>query len=355
MIFHLSSVIKQYISGANVLHYVSFRAMAALLTSLVFSFMFGSFFIKLSQKLFRSSARPFTPESHQETKNDMPTMGGLFIIAVVCASVLLWTDLSDSLVWTSLWCLISFGAIGLLDDLNKIWYKKGISGSLKFCLQVIASLGVLLLWSYDPYFSTALSVPFFKDLLVALGFLFIPWVILVLSGTSNAVNLTDGLDGLAISGLLANFATFSVVSYLAGHAVLSAYLQIPFAGTAELSVVGAALFGASLGFLWYNTYPAQIIMGDVGALSLGAVLAFMALACKQEFLLVLAGGLFVVETVSVIAQVLGYKLWKKRIFKMAPLHHHFELLGWQESKITVRFSIISFVLCLLALMTLKIR
>ncbi len=355
MIYHLSGLIKQYISGANVLHYVSFRAMAALLTSLALSFIFGELFIKLSKKLFRASARSFTPESHQEAKNDMPTMGGLFIIGVVCASVLLWTDLSDVLVWTSLWCLISFAAIGLLDDLNKIWYKKGISGALKFNLQLLASVSVLFLWSYDSNFSTIISVPFFKEYLLILGVLFIPWVTFILTGASNAVNLTDGLDGLAISGLLSNFATFSAICYLAGHSILAVYLGIPFAGTAELSIVGAALFGASLGFLWYNTYPAQIIMGDVGALGLGAVLAFMALASKQEFLLALAGGLFVIETISVMAQVIGFKLWKKRIFKMAPLHHHFELLGWKESKITVRFSIISFILCLLALMTLKIR
>lgn len=354
MIYHIIPLIKQYCSAANVLHYISFRAMAALLTSLGLSLLLGEKFISFSRKFFRSKVREFTPETHQ-VKNDMPTMGGALIIGVVWGSVLLWTDLTDPIVWTALWCLVSFAAIGLCDDLYKIRRKKGISGKVKFGLQVIASFGVLFLWSYGSAFSTDIYIPFFKDVVIAAGWLFIPWVIFILSGSSNGVNLTDGLDGLAISGLLTNFATFSIVAYLAGHVGMAEYLAIPYVQTAELAVVGAALLGASLGFLWYNAYPAQIFMGDVGSLGLGAILAFMALATKQEFLLAIAGGLFVVETLSVMAQVIGFKLWKKRIFRMAPLHHHFELLGWQESKITVRFSILSFVLCLIALMTLKIR
>lgn len=355
MFFHLSFLLKQWIPAFNVVHYVSFRSLAALLSALGLSFAIGPVFMRFSGCWLRSKAREYTPHQHQEGKNDMPTMGGLFILLVVILSTVLWTNNMQPLIWVFLICLVGFGAIGGWDDWTKLKYGKGISARLKSNLQVLMAAFVGILWVALCNPSTDLVFPFFKGLHPALGFLFIPWIIFVLVGTSNAVNLTDGLDGLAIGSLLINFGTFAVICYAAGHQKIASYLQIPFAGTAELTVAAGALVGASLGFLWYNTYPAQIFMGDVGSLSLGAGLAFMALAAKQELLLPLAGGLFVLETVSVILQTFSYKMWKRRIFRMAPIHHHFELLGWPESKITVRFSIITIVLCLLTLMTLKLR
>ena len=355
MLYHLAHYFQELIPGLNVVHYVSFRAMAALLTSLIISFWSGEAFIRFSKTYLRSKAREFTPHSHKDEKNAMPTMGGVFIVCVVLLSILLWSNLYQAHVWLFLLCLIGFACIGGWDDFCKIKYKKGINSSVKFGLQLVVALLVGMGFIYFCSPSTALVFPFFKHLQPELGILFLPWILFVIVGTSNAVNLTDGLDGLAIGSLITNFATFSVICYIAGHAVLSHYLQIPFAGTAELVIPGGALLGASLGFLWYNTYPAQIIMGDVGSLALGSVLAFMALAAKQELLLMIAGGLFMMETLSVIVQVLSYKYLKRRFFRMAPIHHHFELLGWQESKITIRFCIISFVLCLFALMTLKLR
>ncbi len=354
MFFHLSAYLKGFYPYLQVLHYVSVRAMLALLSSLGLCLVTGPWFIRTSGRFFRSKARAWTPHTHQ-SKDDMPTMGGIFISAIVVVTTLLWGNLTNPFIWISLICLVGFGAIGAWDDWNKICYDKGIKAWKKFACQLIVALLVALLWVKLVNPSTELYFPFFKNFHPDLGWFFIPWVVFVLVGTSNAVNLTDGLDGLAIGALLSNFAVFTLICYLAGHLIISHYLHIPFAGTAEMAIVGTSLFGASLGFLWYNTYPAQIFMGDVGALSLGSVLAFMALACKQELLLVIAGGLFVVETLSVIVQVLSFKFLGKRWFRMAPLHHHFELLGWQESKITIRFSIIAFVLSLLALMTLKIR
>jgi len=273
----------------------------------------------------------------------------------VVLTSLLWSDLSQSQVWIFLLCLIGFGAVGACDDWYKIRYNQGLSARNKFMLQVFVAGIVIGLWVFITGVSTTITIPFFKNYNPNLGWFFIPWALFIMIGCSNAVNLTDGLDGLAIGSLIPNFATFSLIAYLAGHCFLSAYLHIPFAGTSELVVIGCALVGASLGFLWYNTYPAQIFMGDVGSLALGAGLAFMALMTKQELLLALSGGLFVVEVVTVIIQVASYKLFGKRIFKMAPIHHHFELKGWPEPRVIVRFWIITFVLVLLGLATLKIR
>lgn len=355
MLYHLALALKGSLPALNVVHYISFRSMAALLTSLTLSFWWGSAFIRFSRNFLRSKAREFTPHAHKDDKNDMPTMGGVFIVAVVAATMILWAPLDRPETWIFLLCLILFACIGGWDDYAKLRYKKGISASFKSFLQFAAATLVAVLWYWLCAPSTALVFPFFKNLQPELGLFLIPWAIFVMVGTSNAVNLTDGLDGLAIGSLITTFATFSIICYAAGHTLVAQYLHIPFAGTAELVIAGGALVGASLGFLWYNTYPAQIFMGDVGSLSLGATLGFMALACRQEFLLALAGGLFVMETLSVIVQVLSYRYLKRRMFRMAPIHHHFELLGWGESKITVRFCIISFILCLLTLMTLKLR
>ncbi len=354
MIYHLAHYIQHYLPVCNVLHYVSVRAIASLLSTLIFAVLFGNWFIEQSKHWFRAKAREWTPESHK-LKDNMPTMGGIFILALVMINALLWCDLSRSHVWVLLLCLVLFGAIGAWDDWCKINKRAGIRAASKFWLQVVCATTVVVAWLYTTDASTTITFPFFKNVNPNLGIFFIPWAVFIIIGCSNAVNLTDGLDGLAIGSIMPNFVTFSLIAYLAGHMQFAHYLCIPYAGTAEVAVIGATLIGASLSFLWYNAYPAQIFMGDVGSLALGAGLACMALMAKQELLLILAGGLFVVETVSVIVQVLSFKYFGKRIFKMAPLHHHFELKGWPESKISVRFGIISLVLCLLALITLKLR
>lgn len=326
--------------------------MAALLSSLLGSFLFGAWFIRLAKKIFRAKARPLTPERHKQ-KDDMPTMGGLFILLIVISNTLLWCNLKALDSWLFILTLVSFGFIGLIDDWLKISKRKGIRASLKFLLQLTFSLIIgVILYSY---YANPISLPFFKNIIIDLGLLYIVWVAFIMIGCSNAVNLTDGLDGLAIGSLIPNFATFTLIAYLTGHYAFAQYLFIPFTASSEIAIIGASLLGASIGFLWYNSYPAQIFMGDVGALSLGAALALLALRSGQEFLLLISGGLFVIETLSVIIQVLSFRYLGRRMFKMAPIHHHFELLGWQESKITVRFGIISLILCIIALMTLKIR
>lgn len=355
MIVHIAQFFVHQWHMLNVLHYVSVRAIAGLLSALCISLLFGEWFITASKQYFRSSAREFTPERHQQLKDNMPTMGGLFILANVAINTLLWCNLLDIKIWLILGCILGFGMIGAWDDWCKIKYKKGSSAHIKLISQLCVGLCFVVAWLYATGWNTTITIPFFKTIQPDIGLLFIVWALFVLIGTSNAVNLTDGLDGLAIGSLIPTFMTFSIIAYCAGHYLLALYLGIPFAATAELAIVGAILVGSSMGFLWYNTYPAQIFMGDVGSLSLGAALACMALMTKQELLLALAGGLFVLEALSVIAQVFSFKLYGKRLFKMAPLHHHFELIGWQESKITARFGIISVVLCLLTLMTLKLR
>lgn len=353
MLYHCALFLTNKISFLNVVHYISFRAMAALLTSLLFSFLFGNWFIEWSRSLFRSKVREHTPASHQ-AKNDMPTMGGLFILSGVIINSLLWCNWWGRSIWIFLFCMIGFGLIGFLDDRSKIRTKRGISAKTKALLQLAVAACTAILLVYAGV-GTFISFPFLKLVHPAIGLFFIPWVIFILVGCSNAVNLTDGLDGLAITSLIPNFATFSIICFLAGNATIAHYLKIPFANCAELTVIGATLIGSSIGFLWYNSYPAQIFMGDVGSLGLGAALALMAIMSKQELLLPISGALFVGETLSVIVQVFSFKFLHRRIFRMAPIHHHFELIGWQESKITARFGIISFVVCLLALMTLKMR
>lgn len=354
MVYHIALYLKQYWSFLNVFHYISVRAMCVLLTSFSLSGLFGGRFIRLAQRLFASKPRDYVPDSHK-IKQNIPTMGGIFILGNVLISLLLWGNLLNMRLWVCILALLLFGLIGFLDDWHKLKRKRGISSSHKFGLQLIASLITVSTWLLLVKPSTRLIFPFFKHLHPDLGHFFLIWAIFVLVACSNAVNLTDGLDGLATSALITNFGVFSLIAYAAGHAKIAAYLQIPFAGSGELTILGGALLGACLGFLWYNTYPAQIFMGDVGSISLGAVLGLMALMTKQELLFLIAGGLFVLETVSVIMQVGSFKLRGKRLFKMAPIHHHFELIGWPETKIVVRFAIISIILALLALMTLKIR
>ena len=354
MLYHLSQYFKTSCSFFNLFHYVSVRSIGALLSSLFLAFALGNRFILFCQTHFRSKVREWTPESHQ-SKNNTPTMGGLFILLVFGSTCLFWCNLANLKVWIFLFCMAGFGAIGFLDDWYKISYEKGISATLKFRLQIGFSLLIATLWYFLTAPDTHVCIPFFKNFTPDIGILLIPWAAYLMIATSNAVNLTDGLDGLATGPLICNFATFAIVAYLAGHFKLATYLFIPFAGSAEMAVIACALIGALLGFLWYNTYPAQIFMGDVGSLSLGAGLALIALMARQELLLLISGGIFVIETVSVILQVFSFKTRGKRIFKMAPIHHHFELLGWPETKITVRFWIVSIILALITLLTLKIR
>lgn len=354
MLYHIAHYAQHYFNSFNVFHYVSVRASCAFLSSLMLYFLCGEWFIRMSQKSFRSQARAWTPETHQK-KHNTPTMGGLFILLVVLINTLLWAYLGSSKIWIFIFCIVGFGSIGFIDDWLKIKVRKGISARFKFSLQIIVATGTSLLWYFltDP--STEVCVPFFKNLTFSLSWFLIPWSVFVIVAASNAVNLTDGLDGLATGPLIFNFTTFSIIAYLAGHKTFASYLYIPFAESAELAIVGAALVGTLLGFLWYNTYPAQIFMGDVGSLALGAALGLLALMARQELLIPIAGGIFLLETLSVIIQVASFKFLGRRMFRMAPIHHHFELKGWQEAKITVRFWIISIVLSVIALLTLKLR
>lgn len=354
MFYYLASFLQNYFNFFNVVHYVSFRIMACLLTALFLSFIIAPWFIRQSNLWFRSKVRQYTPQTHQ-VKNDTPTMGGIFILLTSFITIFFWGNFLKPEVWIFMLCMLGFGLIGFWDDWNKINHRKGIRESYKFYAQVCVAFICVILWYILVQPTTEICIPFFKNLNPHLGIFLIFWATFILVGTSNAVNLTDGLDGLAIGSLILNFSTFSIICYIAGHNVFAHYLSIPFTQTAEIAVIGSTLVGASLGFLWYNTYPAQIFMGDVGSLALGAALAFMALMARQELLLAISGGLFVVETVSVMAQVFSFKYFGKRLFKMAPIHHHFELLGWPEAKITIRFGIISVILCLISLMTLKLR
>jgi phospho-N-acetylmuramoyl-pentapeptide-transferase len=297
------------------------------------------------------------PESHLK-KQGTPTMGGLLILASVIIPTLLWADLSNIYVWLTLFIIGGFGLIGFIDDYKKIAKKntKGLSARQKLFLQALLGMVVGLFLVNVPGFSTELTVPFFKNIHPNLGWFYVPFVMLVIVGASNAVNLTDGLDGLAIGPVAINAGTFMLFTYIVGNIKLSSYLQISYiAGVGELAVLCGAMAGAGLGFLWYNAYPAEVFMGDVGSLSLGGGLGTLAVIAKQEILLVIVGGIFVVEALSVIFQVGSYKYRGKRIFRMAPIHHHFELKGVAEPKIIVRFWIITIILALVAISTLKIR
>lgn len=354
MLYYLSQIFKYSFGFFNIFHYVSVRVISALLTSIIFSFVLGDWFVRTSKRRFRSKVRKWIPESHN-VKNNTPTMGGLFILLVLSINLLLWCDLTNLHVWLFFIGILGFAFIGFIDDWAKIKKNKGISARLKLTLQFIVASIITLLWYFLLKPDAHLCIPFFKNLNPYLGLFLIPWAIFIIIGTSNAVNLTDGLDGLATGPLMFSFSTFAVIAYLVGHKYFAQYLYIPFAGTSDLAVLGATLVGALMGFLWYNTYPAQIFMGDVGALSMGAGLALIALFTRQELLLPITGGIFVLETLSVIIQVFSYQVFGKRVFKMAPIHHHYELIGWKESKITIRFWIISIILSVITLLTLKIR
>jgi phospho-N-acetylmuramoyl-pentapeptide-transferase len=342
----------------NVFKYITFRTIYSVLTALVICFLLGPALIRaLSRYQIGQPVRAEGPRTHYGKKGT-PTMGGVLILFAILVASLLWADLTSAYVWVVLVVVLGFGAIGFWDDYLKVVRKhpKGLSPRTKLALQtgVAGIVAVYLFTAAD--FDTHLAVPFLKGVHPDLGWMFVPFAVFVIVGTSNAVNLTDGLDGLAIGPVMIAAATYLAIVYLSGHAVFAEYLQIPhIPGTGELAIVCGAMVGAAIGFLWFNTYPASVFMGDVGSLPLGAALGAIAVTSKHELVLVLVGGIFVVETVSVIFQVTYFKMTGRRIFLMAPIHHHFELKGWQEPKIIVRFWIISIVLALLALSTLKLR
>lgn len=359
MLYHLLYPLSRYFSGFNVFKYITFRSAGAVLTALIISFIFGKPVIAWLRRLkVGQHVRDDGPQTHL-AKQGTPTMGGILIIIALAVSALLWSDLTNKYVWVVLFAALAFGGIGFWDDYLKVVKKrsKGLSAIQKFGLQILASaaIGIFLYHPADPY-STQLSVPFMKQFFINLGWFYIPFVCLVVVGSSNAVNLTDGLDGLAI-GLVGIAATANaVIVYLGGNKVIADYLKILYIpGSGELVIFCGALLGASLGFLWYNAHPAEVFMGDVGSLSLGGALGTLAVVTKHELILVVVGGIFVAETLSVAMQVVSYKLTGKRIFRMAPIHHHFEQLGWPESKVIARFWIIGIILALVSLGSLKLR
>ena len=359
MLYKLIYFFHTDLSWLNVFRYITFRTILATLSSLVLIFIFGSWVIqKLRTMQVGQIIREDGPPNHKD-KAGTPTMGGCLILPIIMASTLLWADMGNIYVWLILFVIFSYGLIGFADDYLKMARKnsKGLSMKAKFTLQVLVALVVAIILDLYPGFDSLLNVPFFKNVTPDLGWLYIPLVVFIIVGSSNAVNLTDGLDGLAIGPIVVAFTSYLIFSYLSGHVKIATYLQIPYvAGTGELSVLCGAVVGAGLGFLWYNAYPAEVFMGDVGSLPLGAVLGTVAVITKQELILILVGGLFVVETLSVIFQVVYFRLTGgQRIFRMAPIHHHFELKGWAESKVTVRFWIIAIILALLSVSTLKLR
>jgi phospho-N-acetylmuramoyl-pentapeptide-transferase len=358
MLYHIFYPLAANVKLFNIFKYLTFRTIYAMITALLVCFVIGPWIIRTLEGLqARQVIRTDGPESHLQ-KQGTPTMGGVMILAAIIIPTLLWADLTNAYIWVALFITIGYGLIGFVDDYKKVVKKdtKGLSARQKLFWQVLLAGAVAVFLFLKPGFSEQLYFPFFKNFHPDLGFWFIPFAALVIVGASNAVNLTDGLDGLAIGPVTINAATYMLFAYVAGHATLSAYLQIPrVVGAGELAVLCGAMVGAGLGFLWFNSYPAEVFMGDVGSLSLGGTLGIIAILTKQELLLVIVGGVFVVEALSVIFQVGSYKYRGKRIFRMAPIHHHFELKGVAEPKIIVRFWIITIILALMAISTLKMR
>jgi phospho-N-acetylmuramoyl-pentapeptide-transferase len=358
MLYHLLYPLHVDYSFFNVFRYITFRTIYASITALLLCFVIGPWLIReLGSHQIGQTIRRDGPERHI-AKEGTPTMGGLLIVLAVVIPTLLWANLTNSYVWIALFVTVGYGGVGFLDDYRKVVRRdsKGLSATVKFASQILLA-GVAATMIYmDVGIQDKVSIPFFKKLNPSLGILYVPFTILVIVGASNAVNLTDGLDGLAIGPSIIAAGTYMLFAYLAGHVKIASYLQIAYVpGVGELTVFCGAMAGAGIGFLWFNTYPAQVFMGDTGSLSLGAALGVVAVMVKQEIVLVLVGGVFVMEALSVIFQVFSYKTTRKRIFRMAPVHHHFELKGWAEPKIIVRFWIISIILALLAISTLKIR
>jgi phospho-N-acetylmuramoyl-pentapeptide-transferase len=359
MFYHLLYPLHTVFSGFNIFRYITVRTIGGAVTAFLLMVILGPMFIRALRRFqIGQVVRDDGPETHL-AKQGVPTMGGLLILAAITGSTLLWARLDSALVWLLLFVALFFGMIGAIDDMKKVRKKnsKGLSARGKLLLQVAGASVVGLFVLVHPGFDGQLSVPFFKNIRPDLGWFYVVFAVLVIVGASNAVNLTDGLDGLATGPTVISGSVYLIFSYLAGHTVLADYLQIPFVpGAGELAVFCGAMVGACLGFLWFNAYPAQIFMGDVGSLALGGALGAVAIIIKQEFLLAIVGGIFVMEALSVIMQVGYFKMTNgKRIFLMAPFHHHFEKKGWHESKVVVRFWIVSIMLGLLAIATLKLR
>ncbi len=362
MLVYIAENFTDSYSFLNLFSYITFRTGGAVLTALFFSLIFGETLIKFLSSL-QPKGQPLRldgPERHIIEKAGTPTMGGVLILSSILVSVFIWSDLKNIFIWITLLSTISFGLIGLVDDYVKIRSLKndGLNASTRILVQsLLGFIIVYLIYSFLPQeFNTVISFPFFKNFLLDLGIFFIPFGIFLIIGSANAVNLTDGLDGLAIVPVLIVALSFALISYICGNLVFSDYLKIQYiVGSGELAVMCGALVGAALGFLWFNAPPAKVFMGDTGSLSMGGTLGTLSLITKHEIVLAIIGGLFVLETLSVIIQVLSFKLTGKRIFKMAPLHHHFEKQGWAESTIVIRFWIITVVLALIGLATLKIR
>ena len=361
MLYHLLYPLHTQVSVLNVTQYITFRTAAASLTAFVISLVLGPWMIrKLREFQIGQVIRHEGPAAHRP-KAGTPTMGGLLILTAALAPTMLWADLTNPYVWIAVGSTLAFGAIGFFDDYLKVVRRSshGLQPRYKLVLQAGAATLVglsLLALADENLYTTRLIFPFFKNLIPDLGWWYVPFAVLVLVGAANAVNLTDGLDGLAISVFTVAAAAFTALAYVTGHAVMAAYLLlVHFSPTAELTIFGGSLVGAGLGFLWYNSYPADIFMGDVGSLALGGALGTVAILIKQELLLPIVGGVFVIEALSVIIQVASFKLTGRRVFKMAPLHHHFELSGWSEPKVISRFLIAAVVFALLSLTTLKLR
>lgn len=362
MLYHLLVSLTDEVSVLNVFRYQTTRTGSAILTALLFIWLFGPTIISLL-KVKQGKGQPIRsdgPQRHIIEKQGTPTMGGLMILSGIFVATLLWADLTNYYVWAVLFVTLGFGAIGFYDDFLKVTKSstKGFSGKIRLLMEVlIAAVAVgIFMGIGDKTISSALTVPFLKDVLIQFGFFFLAVGVFIIVGAGNAVNMTDGLDGLAIVPVMIAAGSYGLIAYLVGNAVFAEYLQLHnVKGTGELAVLCGAILGSGLGFLWFNAPPAMIFMGDTGSLSLGGALGAIAVAVKHEIVLAIIGGLFVLETASVIVQVASFKLTGKRVFAMAPLHHHFEQKGWKEPTIVIRFWIIAFVLALIGLSTLKLR
>jgi phospho-N-acetylmuramoyl-pentapeptide-transferase len=362
MLYNLLYPLADQFALFNLFKYLTFRTGGAVLTSMVFSFWAGPAMIRWLRRK-QGHGQPIRddgPESHLLTKKGTPTMGGLLILTGLCLSALLWADLSNAYVWIVLMVTLAYGLVGFIDDFLKVTKRntKGLSGKGKLVAQIVVGLVAAVLVSrLEPdQLSEAFAVPFLKNVLLQLGWFYLPVAAFVMVGASNAVNMTDGLDGLAIVPVMIASGVFALICYLVGHAVFANYLQIHHVpGAGELSVLCGALVGAGLGFLWFNAPPAMVFMGDTGSLAMGGTLGAISVITKHEIVLAIVGGLFVLETVSVIVQVASFKMTGKRVFRMAPLHHHFEKKGWAEPTVVIRFWIISGILALVGLSTLKLR
>ena len=358
MLYNWLYSLSDHVSAFNVFRYITFRTFVSFLTGFLVCWLCGPYFIqRLKDMQLNQAIRTDGPQSHLK-KSGTPTMGGGLILIGLIVPAILWVNLLDPLVWAVMVVTVGFGYIGYIDDSLKVTKKntKGLSGKLRLAGEFLIAGAVIAVLVSQYHFSTVVNVPFFKNAGFDVGWWYVPFGAIVIVGCANAVNLTDGLDGLAIVPVIICSATFGVFAYVAGNAAIAGYLQIPhIPGAGELTPLAGAMVAAGLGFLWFNTYPAQVFMGDVGSLSIGGFLGIMAVLTKNELLLLVLGGVFVVEALSVITQVASFKLTGKRVFKMAPIHHHFELKGLTETKIIVRFWIISILLAILSLSTLKLR